>query len=115
MTTHKKRFTRQGFPRLVNDDEHVIMCEGINQLLRKTQQFGSLNRAAKDMGMAYSKAWTLIRDASTSMGFDYIITDGAHGSQVTPQAIALLQAYEQVRDNMPSFVTIDIPEVTSKN
>lgn len=56
MTTNQKRFVRQGFPRLVNDDEHVIMCEGIDQLLRKTQQFGNLSHAAKDMGMAYSKA-----------------------------------------------------------
>lgn len=111
MPNYTKQFARLGYPRLVNDDEVVIMCEGIDQLLRKTQQFGSLNHAAKDMGMAYSKAWTLIKEASKSVGFNYLITDGAHGSKVTPQAIALMQAYEQIRDSIPAFVSVEIPKV----
>lgn len=109
MTTTPKRFVRHGFPRLINDDEHVIMCEGIDQLLRRVQQHGSIYAAAKEMGMAYSKAWRLIKEASKSMGFDYLVTDGPHGSQVTAQAIAIMQEYERVRDNIPSFVTVDIP------
>lgn len=42
---------------------------GPMKLLEGVEQTGSLSRAAGNMGMAYSKAWKMIRDLEGEWGF----------------------------------------------
>ncbi len=41
---------------------------GVVKLCERVQQFGSLNKAAADMGMAYSKAWRIIKNTEEGLG-----------------------------------------------
>ena len=52
----------------------------------------SLNRAAKSMGMAYSKAWRIVNEAEGQLGCKLIERDGARGSSLTPAVYEELQA-----------------------
>lgn len=36
---------------------------GVVELCQRVERLGSLNRAAQDMGMAYSKAWRIVKNA----------------------------------------------------
>ena len=71
-------------------------------LLKLTQELGSLNRAAKSMDMAYSKAFRLVKDAEEAVGFPLLERqtggkDGG-GSKLTRKAvkwIAMYEAWEQ--------------------
>jgi molybdate transport system regulatory protein len=42
---------------------------GIRELLVRVESTGSLRQAALDMGMAYSKAWQILRRAEEHLGF----------------------------------------------
>ena len=57
----------------------------------------SLNRAAKRMGMAYSKAWRLVREAEAHLGYDLLARDGARGSTLTPRGRRALEAYLDIQ------------------
>ena len=54
------------------------------------------------MGMAYSKAWRIMKSAEANLGFDLLFRAGAHGSTLTREGESLLAAYdgllEQTRD-----------------
>ena len=60
------------------------------ELLKRVQETGSLNQAAARMGMSYSKAWRIIRNAEKKLGFLLLKrTIGGRaggGSKITPEA-----------------------------
>ena len=72
---------------------------GVAQLLRQVQVSHSLRGAALSMGMAYSKAWTVMRRSEQELGFPLLVytTGGKHGggAALTPEAEKLLTAYER--------------------
>ncbi|MDD7267206.1 MAG: LysR family transcriptional regulator [Lachnospiraceae bacterium] len=70
---------------------------GMMSLLGGVEETGSLQKSAKRMGMAYSKAWTMIRRAEQEWGFPMTERtvggkDGG-GSVVTVQAKRLMDSY----------------------
>lgn len=71
---------------------------GPMRLLQGVRETGSLHRAAEQMGMAYSKAWTLLRHLEEEWGFSLLERQagGAHGgfSRLTDQGADLLTRYE---------------------
>ena len=69
---------------------------GIAKLCEGVRETGSLNAAAKGMGMAYSKAWSIIKDTEAALGVQLLNRDGAHGSTLTAEGETLLMAYFEV-------------------
>ena len=72
---------------------------GVAQLLHRVERLRSLRAAALEMEMAYSKAWTVIKNAENALGFKLLAstTGGRHGggAALTPEGKALLTAYDQ--------------------
>lgn len=54
---------------------------GTMELMCLVRQTGSLSAACKEMGMAYSKAWKIIKNAEADLGFSLMegIRGGEHG------------------------------------
>ena len=54
---------------------------GVAMLLERVERLHSLRSAAMDMDMAYSKAWTILRNAEKQLGYKLIssTTGGRHG------------------------------------
>ena len=79
--------------------EEKCFGPGVAQLLRRVEEKHSLRAAAISMGMAYSKAWTIIKTAEKELGFDLLVstTGGKNGggASLSQQAMSLLAAYEQ--------------------
>ncbi len=79
--------------------EEKCFGPGVAQLLRRVEEKHSLRAAAISMGMAYSKAWTIIKTAEKELGFTLLVstTGGKNGGGATlsQQAMSLLAAYEQ--------------------
>ncbi|MGN1014573.1 MAG: winged helix-turn-helix domain-containing protein [Butyricicoccus sp.] len=71
---------------------------GPMRLLQGVKTTGSLHRAAGEMGMAYSKAWKLIRKLEQDWGFALIVRRsgglGGGGSVLTEEGKELLERYE---------------------
>ncbi len=69
---------------------------GVADLCLGVRNTGSLNAAAKSMGMAYSKAWRIMKDTEAALGVMLLDRDGAHGSSLTPEGNIILDAYIEV-------------------
>ena len=87
---------------LVDDSGQKFFGEGPCRLLRMVEEHGSLRSAAASMGMAYSKALKLIKQAESALGFPLTERsvggrDGG-GSTLTPEGRAFLRRYEAYRD-----------------
>ena len=71
---------------------------GVAMLMRRVRTLHSLRSAAIDMDMAYSKAWTILRDAERGLGFKLLhsTTGGRNGggASLTEQGERLLEAYD---------------------
>lgn len=80
---------------------------GVAQLLRRVEEKHSLRAAAISMGMAYSKAWTIIKTAEKELGFALLVstTGGKNGggASLSQQALSLLAAYEQYCTDIRSY------------
>jgi len=78
--------------------------DGPYELLRRVEKTKSLHQAANQMGMAYSKAWRLIRSLEKRLGFALLERrvggESGGGSQVTPEATDLMNHYERFRKDV---------------
>ena len=83
--------------RLYTGDDQRCFGPGIATLLERVGEHRSLRAAAASMGMAYSKAWRIIRTAEGVFGCKLLDSTigGRHGggARLTPQAERLLAAY----------------------
>lgn len=84
--------------RLCNEEGEKIFGKGVAQLLRLIDKEGSLNAAAKKMGIAYSKAWKILHNAEEQLGFELVEkqSEGKNGggSVLTPRGRSFLEKYE---------------------
>ncbi len=69
---------------------------GIEMLLSGIDRLGSLNRVAAEMGMAYSKAWRILKLTEQEFGVQMVERNGAHGSALTPAGREFLENYHQI-------------------
>lgn len=78
--------------------EEKAFGPGVAELLRRVRSHSSLRAAAASMGMAYSKAWTVIRTSENALGVKLLVsvTGGKNGGGATlsPEAETILAAYE---------------------
>lgn len=84
---------------LVDDAGNRVFGPGPAELLRRVRESGSLRAASISMGMAYTKALALVRNAEAALGTPLTTRvvggTGGGGSTPTPEADALLAAYER--------------------
>ena len=94
-----KAITRVTF---LDDQDQKFFGEGPCRLLRGIERTGSLRAAALSMGMAYTKALKLMKNAEAALGFALTTRaaggkDGG-GSSLTPEGKEWLEKYEAYRD-----------------
>ncbi len=71
--------------------------DGPYELLKRVEKTNSLNEAAHQMGMSYSKAWKLIQTMEKRLGFKLLdkkvggLSGG--GSRVTPETRKFMKRY----------------------
>ena len=84
---------------------------GCAALLEGVAEEGSLNRAAKRMGMAYSKAWRIVREAEGHLGCELLVRDGARGSRLPPEGERALLAYRPLQSEIDELILMRMPEL----
>lgn len=73
------------------DEEAMRLCECVGET-------GSLNKAAKKMGMSYSRAWRILNRIENAFGIRILDTDGARGSVPTDEAEKLIGAFYSAQE-----------------
>ncbi|MGB5197286.1 MAG: LysR family transcriptional regulator [Candidatus Deferrimicrobium sp.] len=89
-------------------DGEPVFGQGREDLLRFIQKTGSINAAAKAMGIPYRKAWTYIDVMEKRLGFPLVIRKkgGAGGgeSALSPRAAALLEKFHMLEKDFNGMV-----------
>ena len=81
----------------------IVFGTGRVRILRAIDRTGSMNKAAKELGMSYRTLWGKIHDTQARLGFRLIETSvrGARGgSQLTAESRELLKRFERWHDRM---------------
>ncbi|MCI8469586.1 MAG: LysR family transcriptional regulator [Eggerthellaceae bacterium] len=94
-------------------DSSSAFGRGVADLCLGVRNLGSLNAAAKGMGMAYSKAWRIIKDTEAALGMKLLNRDGAHGSDLTEAGNLLLDSYLSINDQMQAEAQRLFEELTA--
>lgn len=85
-----------------------VFGQGRDELLRLIRKTGSINAAAKAMGVPYRKAWTYIDAMEKRLGFPLVNRQkgGAGGgeSSLTPQAETLLEKFDLLQQGFHDLV-----------
>lgn len=72
---------------------------GVSQLLKRVDELHSLRAAALSMSMAYSKAWTVVRNAEDGLGFKLLASNiggrNGGGAALTDEARQVMRAYDE--------------------
>jgi len=84
----------------VEKDGEVILSSAREQLLKEIEKEGSINKAAKKLGMSYKKAWLLIKNMEDRLGFPILEKrrggkEGG-GSKLTAEGKKLLENYTKI-------------------
>ena len=94
--------------------EEKCFGPGVAILLRKVRELHSLRAAAMSIGMAYSKAWTILKTSQQTLGFKLLesTTGGKHGggAHLTPEGEKLLDAYERYCARLREFAAEQFEE-----
>ena len=84
------------------DQNGKAFGDGPYELLKGVEKTASLHKVADQMGMAYSKAWKLIRMMEQRLGFFLLDRKvggrSGGGSQITPRAKELMLCYGRFRE-----------------
>ena len=87
--------------------DHKCFGPGVAMLLRRVRELHSLRSAAMDMDMAYSKAWTILREAERGLGMKLV--DAAAGGRngggasLTAEGRRVLAAYEGFEAELKAY------------
>ena len=80
---------------------------GVSQLLKRVDELHSLRAAALSMSMAYSKAWTVIRNAEDGLGFRLLMSNvggkNGGGAALTDEARRMIAAYDEYCEKLRAY------------
>ena len=87
--------------------EEKIFGPGIAELLEHVDELHSLRKATAAMGMAYSKAWSIVKNAENALGFPLLVsTVGGRGggrAELTDRGRRFLLAYRRFESVVHSY------------
>lgn len=66
-------------------------------ILDSIAETGSINQAAKSLGMSYKTAWSKIKSTETHLKIKLLDTDRNRGSRLTKEGKKLLEDYRKLK------------------
>lgn len=88
----------------LESDGGMLLGLGRIQLLELVERLGSLNQAAKALGMSYRAAWGRIKRTEEALGEPLLSqASGRKGYQLTPLATSLLREFAAWHSEVEDF------------
>ena len=91
----------------MEQDGSVAFAEGRRMLLEAVDRLGSLNAAAKELGMSYRAAWGKIKATEEALGLKLLdVTTGGKGgggAKLTHEARKLVTSYNKYVNKLSSI------------
>ena len=95
---------------MLKKDDFIFFGPGVAELLEDIEETGSVRNASAKMGLSYSKAWMMIRIASTGLGAEIVNrTKGGIGgggsATLTDEGRELLKRYRAFESECNSEIS----------
>lgn len=100
MSLEKRKLHGQVRLRIYGDE--LIFGPGVAQLMELVEKTGSLSAACRQMKMAYSKGWKIVKRAEDNLGFS--LMDGTSGGKCGGRMILT----EQGKDFLERYQAMDV-------
>lgn len=92
----------------IESEEQRFLGPGRVELLERIVETGSINQAAKHMGMSYKKAWGMVNSLNTQAKVPLVITqiggEKGGGTIITEEAKELIAYYHLLRERFKQFL-----------
>jgi len=82
---------------IVDQKNRIVMGEGRLLILDRIEETGSINQAAKSLGMSYKTAWSKIKSTETHLKIKLVHSDRNRGSRLTKRGKKLLENYRKLK------------------
>ncbi len=93
---------------IVAEQGHGYLGIGRICLLENIERFGSINRAAKEMGMSYKKAWKLVEDLNTLGNEPLVMSEkggkAGGGTRLTAMGQWYVNRFRQLEQRLSDFL-----------
>ena len=96
-------------------DEEKVFGDGPLDILQRIERVGSLRKAAEEINMSYSQAWTLIKSLENRLGLKLLKSKAGGeyggGSELTAEARDLMAKFEIFRGKVKENLELLYQEV----
>lgn len=93
---------------LVSEQQQGYLGIGRIKLLEYIHQYGSINQAAKQMGMSYKKAWKLIEDLNQLHSQPLVLSEkggkAGGGTHLTELGLRYVTAFREIEQRLALFL-----------
>ncbi|MBI2259946.1 MAG: LysR family transcriptional regulator [Flavobacteriia bacterium] len=99
----------------INSNNESFLGKGRITLLKNIQHYGSISKAAKEMGMSYKKAWSLVSSMNSKFKIPLVIgsvggTNGG-GSCLSETGRSLINIYDSIIDSNQEFLKNELQKL----
>lgn len=99
----------------IEHNHQMFLGEGRVKLLKAIHQEGSLNKACKEEGISYKKAWKLLEGLNASAPKPLVVklTGGKNGggTSVTPYGLKIIDFYEDINQRCWEFLDRELKKI----
>lgn len=96
--------TRLGIRLWIEGDAGTLMSSGRMRLLALIDELGSLNKAAKELGMSYRRAWGRIQETEQRLGDPIVVRKrGRKGYELTQFGLDLLESWGEYQKDVSAY------------
>ena len=88
----------------------ILLGRGRLKLLMAINEYGSINKATKSIGMSYKKAWKLIDQLNENAPLPVVIKStggkGGGGTSITEFGLQIIKNFESINRKCEAFLDI---------
>lgn len=98
--------------------EEPFLGPGRIELMQRIAATGSINKAAKEMGMSYKKAWMMVQSLNRQAESPLILTqtggEQGGGAHLSEAAQILIEAYQALQERFQAFLQTETQNLLRK-
>lgn len=92
----------------IESEQQRFLGPGRVELLERIDNTGSINQAAKQMGMSYKKAWEMVNSINSQVNTPFVVTqtggEKGGGAIITEEAKEWIAYYHLLRERFRAFL-----------
>ncbi len=89
----------------IERDSRLLFGKGLAELLRRTDELGSLKKAAESLGFSYRAAWGKLKKAEEALGEPLVTKTAGNrsGYDLSPLGASLVKSYAEWYKDVEAF------------